>query len=875
MSNHFVKLPPGYLSPAAANQRQAAGGLHKFPGGWQAPFAIITANERLASEYRRCVEDALQQRFAVWTTPPIYSISNFLRAELDTVQQNSGREFPTSTAEQIKTALFANDPTLPGHVLHHFADAYDLIHAYDIDLNCPELGDTPLQAWLKGVQACLPDTLYHPSAIPSLLLEHNQLPRLPLWLVGFETLDKPLRRYLRTLQKHGLIANAEHGILEHDADALPPVPTQTDADLRSFESLHDELAHAAAWAREIKLRKPTATIGIVVPYLGRHYDLVLRQIGLGLDPLRGSLGTCFDISGGVPLHTTAVWEAAQTLLEVALHGADQAAARSLYASPYLELPGFEAAALRWPHRLPRRASLEQIWVHDEVFDFPVPLAAYRGAYKTLSEWSLALQNLLTACGWPRITDLGSVQFQAASKVMELLERWGQTAHPDAPQFSSSQALALIGELMSTTLFAPQRETSDIRVLGLLETTGLDFSHLWVCGMTAGEFPAHSKANPFIPARVATRHGVPRSNPLQEWLFASQLLARWQAQARELHFSFCARDADGAVTPSPLVADGARDKQETTAPIALGSLARHPLIASAQPAQLHERIDQFGLTCKPGPVTGGTGLLKAQQECAFKGYAHYRLGLREPMPAYDLPNAAARGSLVHNVLQTLVGKYRGAAALLALSRHEIERTCAEHLQREGRLPAPFVQHEIGRITHLVLRWLEVEARREPFDNVQVESEHRVDFAGLVFSIRIDRIDRVADHLVLIDYKTGDIKTVLPPARAIEDPQLPIYSLVDDAVQGVYFGRVRADYCALLGLSAPDAQIEGARSKTPDMAWTEQRDAWRTRLEALAMDFQRGYAAVDPQPKACDYCNLRSLCRVGSREEDDEPSEQSPA
>ena len=37
-------------------------------------------------------------------------------------------------------------------------------------------------------------------------------------------------------------------------------------------------------------------------------------------------------------------------------------------------------------------------------------------------------------------------------------------------------------------------------------------------------------------------------------------------------------------------------------------------------------------------------------------------------------------------------------------------------------------------------------------------------------------------------------------------------------------------------------------------------WETSLQQLAGEFMAGEAAVNPQPGACDYCDLASLCRI---------------
>ena len=66
------------------------------------------------------------------------------------------------------------------------------------------------------------------------------------------------------------------------------------------------------------------------------------------------------------------------------------------------------------------------------------------------------------------------------------------------------------------MFAPQRPASQVQVLGLLETTGFDYSHLWVCGMDANSFPQTASLNPFIPNEIARQHKLPQVTLIKNW-----------------------------------------------------------------------------------------------------------------------------------------------------------------------------------------------------------------------------------------------------------------------------------------------------------------------------------------------------------------------
>ncbi len=117
----------------------------------------------------------------------------------------------------------------------------------------------------------------------------------------------------------------------------------------------------------------------------------------------------------------------------------------------------------------------------------------------------------------------------------------------------------------------------------------------------------------------------------------------------------------------------------------------------------------------------------------------------------------------------------------------------------RDPGPrWRERERERMRNLLRKWLQVERQREPFEVEQLdEGKQSVRHANLEFSLRIDRIDRLADgSRVLIDYKTGMVAVDWRGERP-DNPQLPLYALWrPEALVAVAYGRVNAGDCSFL-------------------------------------------------------------------------------
>jgi RecB family exonuclease len=144
------------------------------------------------------------------------------------------------------------------------------------------------------------------------------------------------------------------------------------------------------------------------------------------------------------------------------------------------------------------------------------------------------------------------------------------------------------------------------------------------------------------------------------------------------------------------------------------------------------------------------------------------------------------------------------------------------------------------------------------------------ANLEFSLRIDRVDRLADGArVLIDYKTGMASADWRGERP-DNPQLPIYALLrPEALVAVAYGRVHAGECSFVAEAERPAIFKPRGQKSPLEGMSNLAalvDVWSRRIESIAADFAAGRAAVAPTLRACKTCRLQGLCRVPAALED---------
>jgi RecB family exonuclease len=292
-------------------------------------------------------------------------------------------------------------------------------------------------------------------------------------------------------------------------------------------------------------------------------------------------------------------------------------------------------------------------------------------------------------------------------------------------------------------------------------------------------------------------------------------------------------------------------------------------------------DPNGPHVPPGPVRGGTRVLADQAACPFRAFARWRLAaeaLEEPAPG---PDAADRGKLLHALMREIWVQLKSSHALHTQNLAPVIERAAAAAVKEAGLEGRFAELERTRLAKLAGEWLEIERDRKAFEVMSVEEKRSLHVAGLEFSSRIDRMDRLTEGAgghVLIDYKTGirvTPKDWEPPRP--DDPQLPLYAVAaPEELSAVAFAKLRPGAMRFTGFAKTKdlmPRVQAAKN------WPALLAEWKKEAESLGAAFAAGDAAVDPKRdlKTCLRCDLQTLCRVYEKfnvlEEidDEEPAE----
>jgi ATP-dependent helicase/nuclease subunit B len=868
---------------------------------------VVTASERAARALSNAFHrDRRAQGLKAWPAPNIADWNSFVRsAWLD--RNFDGRLILNSTQEQSLWARLAAADTRMAALLegprYRLADlameAHEMLCGYE-----PRLLKTSARAawqndaaafsrWLAAFnETCRTENLISPTRLPIELIQLLQNrskegdPERPaLLLAGFDRI-LPVQRAVLDAWGHWQEA------------AL----NQTASEVFFHEARDDqeELKACALWCGS-KLRKnPEARILVVTQDARARRGEIERAFlaNAGPNGTGPAASPLFEFSLGVPLSTVALARAALLLLRwlsgsLAEHEIDW-----LFSTGHAAADAHESLALQNHMRALRRCSLEQpSWTMQRFLApaandprvKPLPLSfverinrasqrlaeAERRSQSAL-DWAETIPKLLEDAGWPGYHLLSSAEFQTAHRWQQALETTGSLGF-DGRAMGSKDFLSVLARTLEETLFAPESRDAPIQIAGSAESAGLTADAIWFLGATEDAWPASGATHPLLPPEVQREARMPHATPQLDWELAQRITTRLLASAPEVQFSYAKQIAGAESRPSRLIA------QLATAP---NPMPAEFTTASRLDASTIAFKDFSRIPYPPGGVAGGASVLTAQSQCPFKAFAIARLDAQSWEPAEAGLTATRRGKLLHSVLHAVwSGPPDGIRSLEELVGLGDKQTWGyAHVRRvfrdevgpdlRDRMPPRYLELEQERLSRLVTQWLEYEAARAPFEVLETEARKEITLAGLTFKVRLDRLDQLNDGSVLvIDYKSGDVKPKSWELPRPEDVQLPLYAgfALEQDLGGLVFAKVRPGALEFAGcVGAPAATLLPGLKNTSSLSKNcltgEQLMNWRDSIEQLAKDFLEGKAEVDPRdpPKTCEQCGLQTLCRIQENE-----------
>jgi probable DNA repair protein len=876
--------------------------LGRLAAGHSAGITVATPNRRLA-QFLRAEFDATRVAagLSAWESPEILPIEALVqRLWEDALYSDLAPEMPVLLGEVQERALWqhAIEARRPEARLFSVegaavqcAAAWQLAHAWRLELEPDAFWNDDARAFLSWAEHYRKVTRQgghtDRARLADVVIPHvgHAAIRRPVTLVlyGFDLLAPQLRDFLTALKTAGTTVVA-----------CDPPPHAATVSRVALPEARAEILAAARWARA-RLEAGGRRIGIVVPGLAGARSQVHRLLANVLQPGHALAERQevlpFNISLGAPLAECPVVADALCILALARGQAAFEHASRVVRSPFIAGAESERdARARLDVRLRKHCapvvSLETLRrLCGSAKSPPAPRLLERlerlaqlqfSGSRRASEWAKLFSLALQALGFPgeRVPD--SAEHQALARWHELLAEFA-TVDRVTPVMTCRDALRLLDVMANEAVFQPEAPEVPIQVLGVLESAGLEFDHLWVMGLTDDAWPLPARPNPFLPVRLQRRAGIPQADPVSSLELDRRITEGWLRAAPEVVVSHARMRDETQLAPSPLIA-AIGERELDSLQLAPVRTLREAVAASGELETIDDAngppIDASGVP------SGGTRVFKDQAACPFRAFAHVRLAsepFEVPRPGLDLRD---RGTLVHcmlaNTWRRIVSQQRlrslGPAELEEILRVSADEAIAQvkryrHDALSGRFGA--LEHE--RLVGTTREWLRLELQRDDFEVVEIEQKHALEFGGVAVNVKLDRVDRLPsfEHVV-IDYKTGKCSAGAWLGSRPEEPQLPMYALGTPRVAAIAFAQVKAGEMKLKGFAREEKLLPGVSAIGKGAAkqygrWSELLDALRSELDALGRGFAAGDARVDPKRggATCGTCDQQMVCRVAER------------
>jgi probable DNA repair protein len=660
----------------------------------------------------------------------------------------------------------------------------------------------------------------------------------------------------------------------------------------------DEIVFAARWLQQLFADRARDSVPPRVAVLmpqpedgGAEVESVFREIlAPELQPIEAdNSATPWEFSGGARLLAQPMISDALAILRLAQGPLSIERLGALVRSPFIGVSSEHLAAARFdanvlrraPYLLPEldldgltrlvqqqsRSSKTSPFVPSWLKEFGgVRTARLRTSpSRSYAEWSEVIRELLRAANWPGDRAPTPSEFStvgAWDATLDLLS----TLDFRGSRVNFATAVKTLERLLESAHVSPPITCAPIQIMRPEEAEGSVFDAVVLLHATDETWPETVHLNSLLGWSLQQELGLPGADACRE---ADRVMMRAESLLRRssrLLVLSAATDEYGSLRPSPLL-------QQLNIP-SVPSEDLVPSVTSA--AVVAEEIlpDDVTLPLLPSvELRGGASVLKLQAACGFLAFAEMRLHSATVDPCELGLDAMERGNLVHRALEDFWSVTQSQAELRSLTTEECERRLSNAIDAAfARLSAPspgwsaaYIGLQRERLRRLLLRWLDVELQRGPFNVRQREERTAIPIGPLRLKVQPDRIDEVEGGVVLVDYKTGhSAHSSNWSGNRPDDPQLPLYALLakEDELQALLFGRVRpGSEMKWQGLAANQTVLP-TQKRQVIVDLELRRSEWKIVLTKLAEDFGAGRADVDPKSVAvnCNGCPQRLLCRI---------------
>jgi ATP-dependent helicase/DNAse subunit B len=343
---------------------------------------------------------------------------------------------------------------------------------------------------------------------------------------------------------------------------------------------------------------------------------------------------------------------------------------------------------------------------------------------TLSEHANGLRKTLTKLGFDTDRGVNHRTSEAKNKFFEILsaveymERClGETT------CNLSHFLKTIDYLVSRIKCPAERKLDGVKVMGLLETRGIDAQNIFFGGLIEGRFPGHPQYDPILPEKTKINMGLPN---IDRYLKRQKLhyFRLCNSSINKAHLSYPTTEGDRLLLPTPFFEGKI-----------ISAIRGEHIFSQEEEMRMWGGRENMSLTFEGADFSGDSEIkdclrkrfgsrsyvsvtgLERYRHCPYLFYLENVLGLRiGHEPTYEV-EAKIWGTLAHKVLAFL---YKDGSVSLD-SINERILACTEKALSEERLPKFWEEVARKIFRNITAQFIAYETafRKEGFHPIKIE------------------------------------------------------------------------------------------------------------------------------------------------------------
>jgi ATP-dependent helicase/nuclease subunit B len=417
----------------------------------------------------------------------------------------------------------------------------------------------------------------------------------------------------------------------------------------------------------------------------------------------------------------------------------------------------------------------------------------------------------------------------------------------------------------------------LQILGLLETRSLNFKNVVVMDTNENKLPALKITQPLIPREIMVRLGIDQLE--QEEEIQRYQFRRLISSAERVYLVY---QEDNRNERSRFIEELLWEREKAQKKLGVLPVSQGLFSIDMQPRRVSVKKKQQELELLSAMTYSASGV-NAYLTCPLQFYYRYVLGLEEKDDLLDEPEARDIGTFIHELLETVFAQFLHKRPVIddkfeAYFFGELNRQFSQKLEKRMKSDS-FLLKEIldlrmkeflaSERRRPVIQLLGLEQKMEGVIRFGMDKEYK-------FQARVDRIDRLADGtVVVIDYKTGDVKHIIPKNGIdfdaiqfdrqwirdnIRSFQLPLYlHFLDER-----FPKDRTNACLynLREAGTKDGLVNLLKTEQDfgdkDRLMLEYMNALGSIIEEI-LDPDVDFAPDDSNEHVCEYCPFGALCK----------------